>query len=638
MAKGPLVRILRIDSKFTGNGLQGLISGLGRAKTAALAFGTVMVAAGKEAVEAWLEADRAAREANTKFEGYNANTRRIIKDTSKAFSDEYNVAITDVIKVYDELGGAGVEFADSHKVVEEVLRGVRGGFSTVEPVAKIAITAIKGFGEEFDALPQIMDQVVQAVDDGIVPMDQIGHSLANVAPQAKLAGVGIEEVLAAIVFLTQKGFDATRSMTLMNRFFATLRDGSNRTGAAFEELAGKSFDEFIEQGGTVASALRLIEEHLEATGTNAADFFNLIQAQRFAEPFLGEVDKYEEGTERILNSTGTLEGRLAEAMGGEQEDFTELGAQVGLLAEEIGESLGPAIGKVISFFTEGQQASHALGDSYEFVKDRAGELKITYADSLALVNAIIDADITNAQTKDGLKAIIKDVDGLMSTNNLTMEEAIAKVKFLDDVVVHLGEDVLKNNQAWLLNNQAIVEAEIAASKLSTTQWEAAYATGASKEATEEHTESTNINRMSLEELLESTAAEREEMLLLRAAQDGFVASAQDVPPAIEDNTKAMELFDEAAATHRQTLDVMATHYSTLATNILISVDAILAGAAAWDELTIAQQANEQLGLSNVPTNPDSRGTGRPSANIPEDGDPQNSGNQDPTQWSGGGFR
>ena len=123
-----------------------------------------------------------------------------------------------------------------------------------------------------------------------------------------------------------------------------------------------------------------------------------------------------------------------------------------------------------------------------------------------------------------------------------------------------------------------------------------------------------------------------------AAMDGFIESTGEVPTALESAIDAMKLAEAAAVTHRKTVDAMAEHYSTLATNIMISVDALLAGAAAWDELTLAQQANEQLGLANVPTAPGSRGTGRPSANVPEDGDPQNSGNQDPTQWSGGGFR
>ena len=622
MAKGrALERLLRIRTVFDEKGVLGGIKALGGLKAAVGLLAVAFVNMANEAFDAFTKADRAAREANSKFVGYSKETREEIKVTARYLSDEYNVAVTDVIKVYDELGGAGVDLADAHGAVEEILKGVRGGFADVESVAKIAITAIKGFGLSFDDLPQIMDQVVQAVDDGIVPMEQIGHALANVAPQAKIAGVGIDEVLAAVVFLTQKGFDSARSMTLMNRWLATLRDSSNKTGAAFEELAGKSFDEFIAEGGTVADALELIDGYLEETGLSAAEFYTLIQAQRFGEAFQGETDKFREGTETIANATGTVEARVEEAMGGVQEAVTDVDTEVGITMERIGKSVGDIIlpfaqatsgifGFINNLLGVNKPARQAAED-IDFLRSIMDKWDFTITETRERINLLLDTQNGWVRSSDDVELALTQIDLLMSRGLVPTFEA----------GVFLINDMVLANRDWkntvTVTDEAQRQQNEGIDDLITLAGEAGIGLSAFTDESEKHAAAT---------------------LSQNAAIDGFIESTGEVPTALESAIAAIELAEAAAVTHRKTVDAMAEHYSKLATNIMISVDALLAGAVAWDELTIAQQANEQLGLSNVPTAPGSGGTGRPSANVPEDGDPQNSGNQDPTQWSGGGFR
>ncbi|WP_258019569.1 hypothetical protein, partial [Brachyspira hampsonii] len=71
-----------------------------------------------------------------------------------------------------------------------------------------------------------------------------------------------EDIGAAIAVMTAQGTPTSVATTQIRQALVELNDEGSITDIAFREIAGKSFKEFIEQGGSLQEALKCLLKKL----------------------------------------------------------------------------------------------------------------------------------------------------------------------------------------------------------------------------------------------------------------------------------------------------------------------------------------------------------------------------------------
>ncbi|MDA0087641.1 phage tail tape measure protein [Brachyspira hyodysenteriae] len=94
----------------------------------------------------------------------------------------------------------------------------------------------------------------QTLKLGKTDFTQLSKSLFNVIPTASALGVKFEEIGAGIAVMTAQGTPTSVATTQIRQTLVELNKEGSTTDKTFREIAGTSFKEFIEQGGTLTGS------------------------------------------------------------------------------------------------------------------------------------------------------------------------------------------------------------------------------------------------------------------------------------------------------------------------------------------------------------------------------------------------
>src|SRR5207302_1808515 len=108
--------------------------------------------------------------------------------------------------------------------------------------------------------------------------NELSTSLFNVTPVAASLGVSFGDVTAALAAMTAQGVPTSVATTQLRQLLAELSKEGQVAAKNFEQLAGKSFRQFIAEGGNVQQALQLMERGAKASGVGINDLFGSVEA------------------------------------------------------------------------------------------------------------------------------------------------------------------------------------------------------------------------------------------------------------------------------------------------------------------------------------------------------------------------
>jgi hypothetical protein len=210
---------------------------------------------------------------------------------------------------------------------------------------------MNSYGQETYTAKQITDVFAQSVASGKVTTAAIGSTLANVAPVAAQAGIGLEEVGAAYAVMTAKGFKAEQVTTDMQQAIVALispNEALNRVQAR----TGINFAKLAREKG-LAVALQKLRQVTGATGTTFSKFAKALTEAKPGE-VLAIVDKFR-GT---LKLTKAQADAFKKAVGkeGMGQALSDLARKVGAGDAAFADSLGRVQAYQFALATTGDSA------------------------------------------------------------------------------------------------------------------------------------------------------------------------------------------------------------------------------------------------------------------------------------------
>ena len=351
-------RITVDDSALSGLGgrFRGVARTLGKvvaggAAIAAGAVGAFVV----QGVRGAIDVDRGLREVVTLF-----------GDTGDAADATFDEMAAGVRSVSDEIGiaqdtltgglyqaiSAGVPRDNVFEFMEVAGRAAIGGVTDVETAVDGLTTVINAWGEDAEAADAIADSMFTAVKGGKTTFEELSASLFQVAPAAASAGIGYDQVNAAIATLTAAGTPTAVATTQIRQALVELDDPTKRASKAFAEISGTTFREFIASGGDVQGALAILQDEAEETGASIGDYFGSVEASAAASA-LGatNAEKFAEELENQANSAGAADDAFGEMEKSTARQMERLRTNLANVGIEIGSRLLPTINRIVEWAT-----------------------------------------------------------------------------------------------------------------------------------------------------------------------------------------------------------------------------------------------------------------------------------------------
>ncbi len=245
---------------------------------------------------------------------------------------------------YDVASAGFGETAELTDVLKASQLGATGGFSELATVADATTSVLNAYGLESDKAAKLVDGFIQTQNDGKIVVDQYAQQIGRLAPIAAGAGVGIEELNAAISTVTATGVPVESTFAGLRQVIAAIQKPTSEASKAAEKLG-------IDFSATALSTKGLggVLEELVAKGgaseETLAQFFGSVEARTAILPLLNdqlvsfnknlENQAKAQGTaaEAAFTAQNTIQGQLTR-LGTAFTNLTTDGSEIGIVIRE----------------------------------------------------------------------------------------------------------------------------------------------------------------------------------------------------------------------------------------------------------------------------------------------------------------
>ena len=410
------------------------VKGLGAAFKAALGpLGLAITAIGAvtAGVRGFVEADKAraaVRTLGVDAEALEGQLVGVVANTKGLASSNQLLAAS-----YDVASAGFSKAADISKILEASTFGAVGGMTDIATVSDAATSVMNAFGLTTDSVAKIVDGFIQTQNDGKIVVGQYASQIGRVAPIAAAAGVGVDELNAAISTVTAQGVPVESTFSGINQVIASVVKPTAEAAKAAKRLGLDFSSAAIKTKGFGG----FLEDLIAKTGGSEVEItklFGSVDALKALMPLINDdLVRFNKNLENQQNATGAAEA-AADIMGQTvSSQISRIVNSLNTLIRGLDQVLGPAIKGILdlvnSVITAAVRATDALGKMFRMNRARTEARKklggtmgrgTTKADPAA-VEALALADVAAAEAASAATkppTVDVPVNGIVPTGNL----------------------------------------------------------------------------------------------------------------------------------------------------------------------------------------------------------------------------
>jgi TP901 family phage tail tape measure protein len=287
-----------------------------------------------------------------------------IGDQIRQVARDTGTPLEDLTQGYYDLLSAGVQAADSQKVLVAANTLAIGGLSTTAEAIDLLTTTINTYGGDATKAASYSDVFAKAIERGKVTAAEFAGSFATIGPTAAAFGIEVEEIGASFARLTAAGVPASEAATQMAAAIKALAKPGGPLKALQKET-GKSYLEIAGKQGLV-SALEQMRVDAKKSGVDLITLFGRLEGFNFALQTTGpNFDAYNADLTAMGNASGTAAAQMSERQQGLNFQLSRLKA----LAKDAGITIGsalipklvPLVEKFNQFITNNQEGIKRFG-------------------------------------------------------------------------------------------------------------------------------------------------------------------------------------------------------------------------------------------------------------------------------------
>ena len=266
---------------------------------------------------------------------------------------------------YDVASAGFGEVAELTEVLKASQLGATGGFSDLGTVADATTSVLNAYGLESSKAAKIVDGFVQTQNDGKIIVEQYAQQIGRLAPIAAGAGVGIDELNAAISSVTATGVPVESTFAGLRQVIAAIQKPTGEAAKAAEKLGidfsaaalkskglGGVLEEIIDKGGASEETLALLFGAVEAR-TAVLPLLN-DQLVSFNKNLENQANAQNVAAKAAFTASNTIQGQLTRLgtaftnLAGEGSEFGAIIRESLKIAAVTVEALGSAFKLVLA--------------------------------------------------------------------------------------------------------------------------------------------------------------------------------------------------------------------------------------------------------------------------------------------------
>lgn len=327
--------------------------------------------------------------------------------------------------------GSGVDYADSLSLISVAEKLSVATRADLQATTKVLVSTLNSYGLEIADAGKLSDIFFKIIDDGDISMDDLAASFAKVAPVAKLAGVPIEELGAAIATLTAAGIKPAESIEAVRAALANIISPSKEAS----DLAGELGINFTAAGLKAEGFSGLLQVVADKTGGNAEQIktlFGSINGFTAAATLAGpQADNFAKTLASMADVAGATDAAFAKMAGSLDVATGKISAAFNVMLINIGTPLldefGGIAGAIAKIF-EALGASvkgGALADLVAFIESQFGGIQAaleTVAKNLPA--ALAGADLSGF--KGGIEAVVDAFKRLFGNIDISTVDGLTR--------------------------------------------------------------------------------------------------------------------------------------------------------------------------------------------------------------------
>jgi len=242
--------------------------------------------------------------------------------------------------LYDILS-ASVPAEKALDVLAASVRAAKAGMTDTKTAADAITTILNAYGLEAEAAGQVSDVLFSVVKRGKTTFGQLAPQIGMVASTAASAGVGLDELGAALATLTRAGVKTENAVTAVNQIIMTFLKPSKEAADTARRL-GFEMSVATLQGEGLAGVFeriaRLNPQTIAALFPNVRALRGVIPALKNLEGFLGDVERMRTGAGATEEAYRKMTATLGHA-------FAQLKASGAAALSVVGEALAEPLAR-----------------------------------------------------------------------------------------------------------------------------------------------------------------------------------------------------------------------------------------------------------------------------------------------------
>lgn len=332
-----------------------------QAKMVGAAVGAAAIGIGIAGTMAFVDFERSMNEVFTLVPGTSQQALDAMTKNVKKFSTEFGVLPEKVVPALYQALSAGVPQDNVFAFLETAQKAAKGGVTDLTTAVNGISSVVNAYGADTINATQASDLMFTAVRMGKTTFEEMSNALFNVNPIAAALGVKFGDVTAAMSAMTAQGIPTNVATTQLRQMFVELSKEGTKTSEAFEKISGKSFKEFVAEGGNTQQALLLLEEYAKKTGVGVNDLFGSVEAGSAALALTGKgTETFSKNLDAMGKSAGATDGAFQQMDKGLGPVIDKFKAFAAVLLIEIGTKVAPIIENLVDFFDKNRVAAYAL--------------------------------------------------------------------------------------------------------------------------------------------------------------------------------------------------------------------------------------------------------------------------------------
>lgn len=319
---------------------------------------TVPIAAGTTAfalaTKKAIDFDNGMRKILSLLPNLSKDSLNVLRDDLLDFAKEAGKAPEEVVTAaYDALS-AGVPEDNLFEFLEQASKGAVAGVTDMSVAVDGLTSVVNAYGQETLSFQNASDVIFSTIKIGKASYEELAGTLYNVIPTASAIGVKFEDIGAGIALMTSMGTPTAQATTQIRQALVELNKEGSTADNTFKEISGKSFKEFIQEGGNLQEALQMMEESARANGKEVTSMFSSVEAGNAVLSLSGKNAKaFKETLEEMNKSAGATNEAFKAIDDGPARQFERIKAETEALVIELGNNLLPVVEEsLLPFFKD----------------------------------------------------------------------------------------------------------------------------------------------------------------------------------------------------------------------------------------------------------------------------------------------